>query len=85
MKKLIEVDNEGIDVLLGERVTLLCMNYFYTGILSGVNEKFVQLTDPKIVYETGEWSSKDWKDAQALPCKVLYVHLAAVESFGILK
>ena len=85
MKKLIEVDNEGLEGLLGEQVTLLCMNYIYTGKLTGVNEKFVQLSSPQIVYETGEWSAKSWKDAQALPSDVLYICLSAVEAFGRLK
>lgn len=85
MKKLIEVTDEGMEGLLGKVVTLLCMNYFYCGTLTGVNEKCVQLTDPRIVYETGEWSSKTWKDSQALPCKVLYVQCSAIESFGELK
>lgn len=85
MKKLIEVTDEGLEGLLGQQVTLLCMNYIYTGKLTGVNDRFVQLADPKIVYETGEWSSKDWKDAQPLPSKVVYVCLSAVESYGALK
>ena len=85
MKKLIEVTDEGMEGLLGKRVTLLCMNYFYTGTLTGVNDKCVQLTSPKIVYETGEWSAKEWGDAQSLPCEVLYVSIAAIESFGELK
>lgn len=85
MKKLIEVTDEGLEGLLGQKVTLLCMNYFYTGELTGVNDKFVQLSKPSIVYETGEWSSKDWKDAQKLPCDVLYVSTASIESFGVLK
>jgi hypothetical protein len=85
MKKLIEVSDEGLEGLLGQQVTLLCMNYIYTGQLTGVNDKFVQLTKPKIVYETGEWGSNSWKDAQSLPNDVLYVCLSAVESFGVLK
>ena len=85
MKKLIDVSDEGLEGLLGKRVTLLCMNYIYTGELTGVNERFVQLSKPKIVYETGEWGSKDWKDAQSLPSDVLYVCLSAVESYGELK
>lgn len=84
MKKLIEVDNEGLEGLLGQRVTLLCMNYIYTGVLSGVNDTFVQLTEPKLVYETGEWTAKEWKDAQSMPSP-LYVCLSAVESFGAMK
>jgi len=85
MKKLIEeVNGEGLDKLMGERVTLFCMNYIYTGKLSGVNETCVLLTDAAIVYETGELTTKNWKDAQSLP-NDWYVQLSAVESFGVMK
>ena len=68
MKKIVtEVSGEGLEKLLGERVTLFCMNYIYAGMLSGVNEKCVLLTDASIVYETGAFSEKGWKDAQPLP------------------
>ena len=86
MRKVIETtDVEGFDALLGERVTLLCANYFYTGKLLGVNETCVLLGEPSIVYETGAWNEKAWKDAQRLPADKLYVQRAAVEAFGILK
>ena len=84
MKEIVEVNNEGFEGLLGEQVTLFCMNYFYTGKLVGVNDTCIKLDDAKIVYETGEWSSKDWKDAQSLPGS-LYVQLSSVEAFGVLK
>ena len=39
MKKIVqEVTGEGLEKLLGERVTLFCANYIYTGVLAGVNE-----------------------------------------------
>ena len=84
MRKLVEIENEGLDGLLGETVTFFCMNYFYVGKLVGVNDSFVKLEDPSIVYETGEWSTKSWKDAQKLPGD-LYVQTAAIESFGVMK
>ena len=87
MKKIVEcveVEGEGLPKLLGERITLFCMNYFYTGKLIGVNEDCVLLSEPSIVYETGEFTSKTWKDAQALPHD-LYVMKAAIESFGVIK
>lgn len=85
MKKIVqEVEGEGLVKLLGERVTLFCMNYIYTGRLSGVNEACVLLDDAKVVYETGDFKSKDWKDAQALP-GAWYVSTASIESFGVLK
>lgn len=85
MKKLIEeVENEGLIKLMGERVTFFCLNYIYTGKLIGVNDQFVQLEDAAIVYETGAFTDKDWKDAQKLP-KPVYIMLATVESFSVLK
>ena len=82
--KVVEVDGEGLEGLLGERVTLFCMNYIYTGELVGVNGDFCKLNDAAIVYETGRLDSADWKDAQPLP-NACYIMKSAVESFMILK
>ena len=79
-----EVSGEGLEKLLGERVTLFCLNYIYTGKLIGVNASCVLLEAASIVYETGELTDKKWKDAQPLPNQ-WYVQLNAIESFGILK
>ncbi len=87
MKKIVsvtEVEGEGLTALMGERVTLFCLNYIYTGLLTGVNDSFVLLKDAAIVYETGPLTSKDWRDAQPLPSD-WYVQTAAIESFGRLK
>jgi hypothetical protein len=67
-------------------VTLLCINYFYTGVLCGVNETCVLISDAAIVYETGPWTEKGWKDAQKLPAPgQLYVQISAIEAFGLMK
>ena len=87
MKKIVnvvEVEGEGLVSLLGQRVTLFCMNYIYTGDLTGVNTACVLLENAAIVYETGAFSTKEWKDAQSLPNSV-YVQTAAIESFTVLK
>ena len=85
MKKIVnEVQGEGLEKLLGERVTLFCMNYIYTGTLTGVNETCVLLTDAGIVYETGPFDEQNWRDVQALPHD-WYVQTASIESFGKLK
>lgn len=86
MRRLIEeVEGEGLDALLGERVLLMCANYFYTGKLVGVNDTFVRLDDPAIVYETGPFSDKQFKDEQRLHTKTFYVQRAAIEAFGVSK
>ena len=85
MRKIVEeVSGEGLEKLLGERVTLFCLNYIYTGKLMGVNAFCVLLEEASIVYETGELTDKKWKDAQKLP-NAWYVQMACRESFGILK
>ena len=87
MKKLVsvtEVEDEGLMALMGERVTLFCMNYIYTGKLVGTNDSCVKLDDPAIVYQTGAFDNKEWKDAQSLPSS-LYVQIGAIESFGVVK
>lgn len=85
MKRLVEeVEGEGLPSLLGQRVTLFCSAYIYTGKLIGVNDTCVKLTDASIVYETGPLTDKVWRDAQTLP-NDWYVQLTSVESFGILK
>ena len=81
MKRLVESEGEGLVAHLGEKVTLFGLVYIYTGVLSGVNDSEVELTDAKIVYETGELTSGDWKDAQDLPSP-WSVRLAAIESWG---
>lgn len=86
MKKLREVvevtEGVGLEGLLGEQVLLLCTNYFYTGKLTGVNDTFVELTDPAIVYETGAWSSKSYTDVQKLHVSTFNVQRGAIEAFG---
>lgn len=85
MKKIIdEKETEGLEKLLGETVTVFCANYIYTGKLMGVNETCILLTDPSIVYETGPFTDKKWKDAQSLNHD-WYIMVNAIESFGILK
>ncbi len=87
MKKLVKVEEvagEGFMGLLGETITCFCAVYIYTGKLVGVNDDCIKLEDPAIVYETGSFDSKDWKDAQKLPHE-LYLQKGMIESFGIVK
>lgn len=84
MKKVInvtEVDGEGLVGLLGERVTLFCVNYIYEGRLAGVNDTCVLLEDAAVVYETGPFGGRQFKDAQRV-AETWYVQTSAIESFG---
>ena len=84
MKKVVsvtEVDGEGLVGLLGERICFFCVNYIYEGRLAGVNDTCVLLEDAAVVYETGPFNGKEFKDAQRIG-PLWYVQLSAVESFG---
>ena len=85
MKKIVEVENEGLESLLGKNVTLFCANYFYAGTLAGVNEQCVRLDNPRIVYDTGPWTDNGYADEQALPCDYIYISTGFIEAFGVVK
>ena len=84
MKRIADTEVSGFKALLGENVMVFCANYIYTGKLSGVNETCIALSDPRIVYETGPFSEKKFKDAQSLntPNNEWYIQMSAIESFG---
>lgn len=83
MKKIVnvaEVEGEGLISLMGEKVILFCLNYFYAGTLVGVNDDCVLLEDGGIVYETGSFSDKYWKDFQKIGS--VYVRIGMIEAFA---
>lgn len=79
------VDGEGLVALIGQPVLLMCMNYFYAGVLRGVNETCVLLEKARVVYETGVLTESGYKDAQELPSSEWYVAISTIESFGVAK
>lgn len=79
-----EIEEEGFLALLGKQITCFSAVYIYTGKLIGVNKTCIKLENPKIVYETGAFTDKNWKDAQALPNEI-YLQTAMIESFGVVK
>ena len=86
MKRIIESKElSGLEALIGENVLLMCANYFYTGKLTGMTQTCAELESPAIVYETGEWSSKQYSNVQKLHTTKWYVCINAIESFGISK
>ena len=58
------------------------MNYFYNGTLIGVNTECVLLQDPKIIYETGKFTDKNWSNIESLGFDELYVQKSSIESFA---
>lgn len=85
MKRIIEEQTgQGLEALLGENVTVWCLNYIYAGRLVGVNEHDIILESPKIVYETGELTTPGFSDAQELPAKEWRIRTAVIESYGVM-
>lgn len=86
MKKIVtvtEVEGQGLEALLGQKVTLFCMNYIYAGVLAGVNETDVLLEEAYVVYETGPFQTGVFKDAQKISGE-WRVRTAAIESYGVI-
>jgi hypothetical protein len=84
MKKIVtvtEVEGEGFVSLLGKQVMIFCMNYIYTGTLTGVNTTCILLEKAAIVYSTGDFKKNSFEDAQALTYD-LYVQTNSIESFS---
>ena len=86
MKRLVsitEVEGQGLEALLGEKVTFFCLNYIYHGKLIGVNTSDVLIENAYIVYETGAFNEKGFKDAQ-LVAKEFRLRTATIEAYGVL-
>ncbi len=79
MIKLVNDTEEGTISLIGKKVLVTCARYAYAGILSGVNDVEIMLTDPAVVYETGAWTAPEWKDAQKMGVKKIYIQRGAIE------
>ena len=77
-----EVEGEGLESFLGQPILIFAANYIYAGKLVGVNNTFVKLEEPKIVYETGPLNVAGYKYAEAFLGKNHYVQISAIESFG---
>lgn len=85
MKKIVqtvEVPGQGLEALLGEQVTFFCLNYIYHGKLVGVNTSDVLLENCFIVYETGAFTEKGFKDAQFVGDE-WRLRTATIESYGV--
>ncbi len=83
MTQQVTTKGPGLGALLGEQVTFFCLNYIYHGKLIIVDEAHVVLNDVYIVYETGAFNEKGFKDAQYVAAE-FRLRTAAIESYGVL-
>lgn len=85
MKKVVtveEVEGEGLLALIGKPVMVMCMNYFYTGELIGVNDTCILLKNCHQIFETGSHKDAKFKDAQWIGDE-WYIQTSSIESFGL--
>ena len=83
MKRLVEQsDKDGLEKLLGEKVMLICAGYFYAGKLIGVNDRDVVLSEPKIVFNTGDWSAEKNEYEEKIPADEWFIKTESIESYG---
>jgi hypothetical protein len=79
--QLTEVEREGLLALVGKNVLVMCINYFYTGELIGVNDTCIKIKNCHQVFETGPHKDAEFKDAQWIADN-WYIQTSAIESFG---
>ncbi len=78
---VVEQEGEGLEMLIGERVVVFCMNYIYSGKLTGVNKTCILLEDAGVVFETGAFTDTRFKDFQKIGHN-LYIQTSSIESFS---
>jgi hypothetical protein len=66
--------------LIGKNIVVFCMNYIYTGKLLVFYGNEIQLENPRIIYETGNFDNEYFKDAQKLNHN-LFINMNTVESY----
>jgi len=83
-KKPAKTEVEGLEAYIGQKITVYCCNYFYTGTLAHVGSESIRLTKAGIVYDTGDHKAATWSTYQDLPHD-WNVMKASIEAFGIFK
>ena len=83
MKVFVKEDTqEGFASLMGKNVEIQTGIYIYAGMLVGVNDSCIKLDNAHTVFETGEFKSKKYKDAQPRSNPVLYIQTANILAFN---
>jgi hypothetical protein len=82
MKVLVqETEGEGFESLMGQNVEIQTGIYIYAGKLVGVNNTCIKLENAHTVFETGEFTSKKYKDAQKR-AEPLYIQVCNIITFN---
>lgn len=79
-KVSVDTNAVGIPARVGTNVLVITGTYFYFGRLITANCDFIEIADPHIVYETGDWSSPKFADAQRIGKQPLLIQVDHIES-----
>lgn len=82
-KQTVDTATVGIPARVGQNVLVITGTYFYFGRLVTANCDFIEIADPYIVYETGEWSATKFKDAQRVSKNTLLISVGHIESIHV--
>lgn len=77
-----EISN--LDDLVGETYLFQCARYIYHGKVKSVNTTYIELENAGVVFETGEYDSKEPNDRQKLPHNA-FVMRQSIEAFFKMK
>lgn len=72
----------GYAALCGQKVLIFTTTYIYYGLLETVDRDTLTFSNPHIVYETGDFSSKKFTNAQSLRAPVWTLSIGHIESAG---
>lgn len=81
LAKVVEVEGDHLVGALGQKVLIFGVRYNYSGVMVEVNDKFLKLTEAVIVFDTGDFASKNWAVAETPKSSEIYVSIAAIESW----
>jgi hypothetical protein len=84
MKKVIqvtEVDGEGLEAFIYERIFIVCRSYFYAGTLTRIYDDCVLLEDARFVLESGSFEGKGIANSEKVNGGKIYVTKNSIESF----
>jgi hypothetical protein len=93
VKKMVEVEevvgetttiteeDGGFQVLLNKPIFIHGANYHYMGKLTGVNGTCIELSNAKVVFDTGSYASKKMSNAQRPHSSKVYIQMNAIEAF----
>lgn len=84
LESVVVEESRGLLEERGKVVLVHCINYIYSGMLTNVSDTEVELTKAQVVFETGGYSDKKFKNAQSVQNTPVHLSRGAIESWWTL-